>query len=123
MFDTALEPGEIVTSISFPVPGAAAYEKFRSPASRYALVGVFVAKTSSGIRVAVTGAGPCVFRSSAIETALKEKFSPDALANIRTPADGLNSDMHADAQYRAHLIGVLARRATATIVNAAAARG
>lgn len=119
MFETALQPGEIITGVTFPIPSAAAYEKFRSPASRYALVGVFVAKTGSGVRVAVTGAGPCVFRSSAIETALKEKFAPEALASIRTPADGLNSDMHADAQYRAHLIGVLARRAIAKIVNAA----
>jgi len=122
IFETALRPGEIITAVNFPVPRAAAYEKFRSPASRYALVGVFVAKMPSGVRVAVTGAAPCVFRATAMETALAEKFAPDALASIRTPPDGLNSDMHADAQYRAHLIGVLARRAVEKIANAAAKR-
>ena len=90
------------------MPLAAAYEKFRSPASRYALVGVFVARTTGGVRVAVTGAAPCVFRATAIEAALSEKFTPEALAGVRIPADGLNSDMHGDADYRAHLIGVLA---------------
>jgi len=122
MFDTALKPGEIVTAVNFPVPSAAAYEKFRSPASRYALVGVFVARTPKGVRVAVTGAGPCVFRVPAMETALTEKFAAEALASIRTPADGLNSDMHADAQYRAHLVGVLARRAVESMLAAAAKR-
>jgi aerobic carbon-monoxide dehydrogenase medium subunit len=122
MFETALRSSEIITAVSFPVPRAAAYEKFRSPASRYALVGVFVARTQTGVRVAVTGAAPCVFRATAMETALTEKFAPEALASIRTPSDGLNSDMHADAQYRAHLIGVLARRAVEKIVDAAAKR-
>lgn len=116
MFETALKPGEIVAEVSFPVPAAAAYEKFRSPASRYALVGVFVARTAAGVRVAITGAAPCVFRAKSIESALSEKFAPDALAGLRFPADGLNSDIHGDPAYRAHLIGVLARRAVAGLV-------
>jgi carbon-monoxide dehydrogenase medium subunit len=111
MFETALAAGEIVVSLSFPAPLSAAYEKFRSPASRYALVGVLVAKTKTGVRVAVTGAAPCVFRVRNMEAALSEKFAPDAIAGVRVPAQGLNSDLHGDAEYRAHLIGVLARRA------------
>ena len=116
MFETALQPGEIITAVSFPVPLARGYEKFRSPASRYALVGVFVAQTQAGVRVAVTGAAPCVFRAKTIEAALTEKFAPEALASIRIAADGLNSDMHGDAEYRAHLIGVLARRAVEKVL-------
>jgi aerobic carbon-monoxide dehydrogenase medium subunit len=116
LFETALEPGEIVTKVKFPIPQKAAYEKFRNPASRYALVGVFVAKTAGGVRVAVTGAGSDgVFRASAIESALAANFSPSALANVKVAAEGLNSDIHADAAYRAHLIGVLAKRAVAAI--------
>jgi aerobic carbon-monoxide dehydrogenase medium subunit len=119
LFETALAAGEIVTSVSFPIPVAAAYEKFRSPASRYALVGVFVARTASGVRVAVTGAGPCVFRAKTIESALSERFSAEALAGLRFPTDGLNADLHGDAQYRAHLIGVLARRAVSKLTASA----
>jgi len=116
MFETALEPGEIILQVTFPVAVKAAYEKFRSPASRYALVGVFVAKTSSRVRIAVTGAAPSVFRATALEALLSEKFSPDALTGFRFPAEGLNADMHGDAQYRASLIGVLTRRAVASLL-------
>ena len=113
MFETALEPGEMVTAVSFPLPEKAAYMKFRNPASRYAIVGVFVAKTAAGVRVAVTGAGPCVFRQSEMEATLGKSFSPDAVKDIQVSADGLNSDIHAGADYRAHLIGVMAKRAIA----------
>ena len=111
MFETALQAGEIITAVSFPVPKRAAYVKFKNPASRYAIVGVFVAETASGMRVAVTGAGPSVFRVPEMEKALASKFSADAVANIKVAAAGLNSDMHASAEYRAHLVTVMARRA------------
>ncbi|HEY1783803.1 MAG TPA: xanthine dehydrogenase family protein subunit M [Roseiarcus sp.] len=114
LFETALETGELITQVSFPIPQKAAYTKFRNPASRYALVGVFVARTKDGVRVAVTGAGQNgVFRLSAFETALNANFSPSALDGLSVSADGLNSDIHADAAYRAHLIGVMAKRAVA----------
>jgi len=113
MFETALGDGEIVTEIAFSVPEKAGYAKFPNPASRYATVGVFVAKTKTGVRVAVTGAGPCVFRVPEMETALARKYSADAISGIAMPADGLNSDIHASAEYRAHLIGVMAKRAIA----------
>jgi carbon-monoxide dehydrogenase medium subunit len=113
MFETALEPNEIVTAVSFPVPEKAAYMKFPNPASRYAVVGVFVAKTAAGVRVAVTGAGPCVFRATAMEAALGKSFAADAIKDLAVPADGLNSDIHASAEYRAHLVNVMARRAVA----------
>ncbi|MBS0559079.1 MAG: xanthine dehydrogenase family protein subunit M [Proteobacteria bacterium] len=114
MFTTALAPDEIITEVSFPIPEKSAYEKFRNPASRYAMVGVFVAKTAGGVRVAITGAGQNgVFRHAEMEKALSANFSPDAIAGIVTPADGLNSDIHASAEYRAHLIGVMAKRAVA----------
>lgn len=111
LFETALEDGELVTSISFPKAEKAGYMKFPNPASRYAMVGVFVAKTASGVRVAVTGAGPCVFRVKAMEDALSKNFSSDAIKDIKVPADGLNSDIHGSAEYRAHLVTVMARRA------------
>ena len=114
MFTTALEPGEIITEISFPIPEKSNYEKFRNPASRYAIVGVFVAKGPAGVRVAITGAGQNgVFRHTEMEKALAANWSPDAIKDIKTSADGLNSDIHASAEYRAHLIGVMARRAVA----------
>jgi aerobic carbon-monoxide dehydrogenase medium subunit len=111
MFETALAPDEIITAVSFPIPEKAGYEKFRNPASRYAIVGVFVAKTAGGIRVAVTGAGPSVFRQKDMETALGKSFSADAVANIKQSDKGLNSDIHASAEYRAHLVTVMAKRA------------
>ncbi len=115
LFETALEPNEIITHVRFPIPLKAAYVKFPNPASRYALVGVFVAKTTSGARVAVTGAGSSgVFRVKSFEDALNANFSAAALDGHSVPATGLNADMHADADYRAHLIGVLARRAVAS---------
>jgi carbon-monoxide dehydrogenase medium subunit len=114
LFETALEPGELITQVSFPIPQKAAYEKFRNPASRYALVGVFVAKTAGGARVAVTGSGENgVFRVPAFEAALDKNFAAAALDGLTVPAQGLNSDIHADADYRAHLIGVMAKRAVA----------
>jgi carbon-monoxide dehydrogenase medium subunit len=113
MFSTALEDGEIVTAVSFPKPDKAAYMKFKNPASRYAIVGVFVARTPGGVRVAVTGAGPCVFRVPEMEAALARSFTADAIKDITIPQDGLNSDIHASAEYRAHLVGVMARRAVA----------
>jgi carbon-monoxide dehydrogenase medium subunit len=113
LFETALDPGEIVTAVRFPKVAQANYQKFRNPASRYAIVGVFVAKTSSGVRLAVTGAGPCVFRVSEMEAALAANFTADAIKDIQIPADGLNSDIHASTEYRAHLVNVMARRAVA----------
>lgn len=117
MYETALEPGEIITSIAFPVPKRAGYSKFKNPASRYALVGVFVAETANGIRVAVTGAGPCVFRLPELEKALGKSFSPDAVNGIKVPATNLNADIHASAEYRAHLITVMAKRAVSQILS------
>jgi carbon-monoxide dehydrogenase medium subunit len=111
MFETDLEPGEIVTAVSFPIVRRAAYVKFPNPASRFAIVGVFVAETANGIRVAVTGAAPCVFRLKAAEQALGRAFMPEALDRLQVPAAGLNSDIHAGASYRAHLVTVIAKRA------------
>ena len=113
MFETALEPGEIVTAVSFPIPRAACYAKFPNPASRYAIVGVMAARTASGVRVAVTGAAPCAFRVPEMERALAADFAPEALEGIAVPESDLNDDIHASAEYRAHLVGVMARRAAA----------
>jgi carbon-monoxide dehydrogenase medium subunit len=114
LFETALEENEIITQVKFPIPEKSGYEKFRNPASRYAMVGVFVAKTAAGVRVAVTGAGSNgVFRQSEMEQALAADFSPDALKGIQVNPDGMLSDLHGDAEYRAHLVGVMARRAVA----------
>ncbi len=111
LYETALQPGEIITQVSFPAPKRAAYVKFKNPASRFAIVGVFVADTGRGVRVAVTGAGPSVFRVADMEKALGAKFAPDAVAGIKVKADGLNTDLHASAEYRAHLVTVMAKRA------------
>ena len=114
MFTTALELGEIITSVAFPVPQASAYEKFRNPASRYPIVGVFIARFPNAVRLAVTGAGQGgVFRHNEMEQALSANFSPDAITGITTPAGWMNSDIHASAEYRAHLVGVIAKRAVA----------
>ncbi len=113
IYQTALEPGELITAVSFPTPQRAAYVKFKQPASRFALVGVFVSQGPQGVRVAITGAGPCAFRATALEAALSQDWSARAIEGIAIPSDGLNADLHASAAYRAHLIGVLARRAVA----------
>jgi aerobic carbon-monoxide dehydrogenase medium subunit len=113
MFETALAAGELVTKVEFPVPDKASYMKFPNPASRYAIVGVFVSKTGNNVRVAVTGAGPVVFRQAEMEKALAAKFEPSAIEKIVQKDDGLNADIHASAEYRAHLVGVMARRAVA----------
>jgi carbon-monoxide dehydrogenase medium subunit len=117
MFETALAPDEIITAVSFPTAEKAGYSKFPNPASRYAIVGVFVAKTGSGVRVAVTGAAPCVFRQKDMEAALSKSFTPDAVAAIKQSAAGLNSDIHASAEYRAHLVTVMAKRAVAAALG------
>jgi carbon-monoxide dehydrogenase medium subunit len=111
MYQTALEDGEIITSIAFPVPKRAGYMKFKNPASRYAMVGVFVSETAGGVRVAVTGAGPSVFRVADMEKALTKSFTAAAAAGVKVAADGLNADIHASAAYRAHLVSVMAGRA------------
>src|SRR6059058_1427691 len=111
LYETALEPGELITAVSFPVPKRAAYMKFKNPASRFAIVGVFVADFGGKVRVGVTGAGPCAFRQADMEKALASKFAPESVANIKVKADGLNSDLHASPEYRAHLITVMAKRA------------
>jgi carbon-monoxide dehydrogenase medium subunit len=118
MFSTVLEPSEIITKVIFPLPKKAAYQKFRNQASRFALVGVFVSKRGSDIRVAVTGAGSNgVFRVKSFEEALKKRFSPKSLEGMTIPADGMNSDIHGSAEYRAHLVAVLARRAVAEAIG------
>jgi len=118
LFETALEGDEIITKVQFPKVSKAAYIKFPNPASRFALVGVFVAKRSSEIRVAVTGAGSNgVFRVPSFEEALKKRFGPKSLEGMTIEADGMSSDIHGSAEYRAHLVGVLARRAVAKAVE------
>jgi carbon-monoxide dehydrogenase medium subunit len=113
LFTTALQDGELITSVSFPIPQKAAWQKFKQPASRFSLVGVFVAKTSAGVRVAVTGAGAGVFRCTALESALTANWSAAAARAVKVSAEGLNSDLHGTAAYRAALISELAARAVA----------
>jgi carbon-monoxide dehydrogenase medium subunit len=115
LFETALEPGEIVVAVRFPKPKRAAYSKFPNPASRYAVVGVMVAESSDGLRVAVTGAAGCAFRATAMEDALSKDFSAAALEGIAVDAGDMNSDLHASAAYRAHLVGVMAKRAVQSL--------
>jgi carbon-monoxide dehydrogenase medium subunit len=112
MFETALQPDEIITEVTFPHPDKAAYVKFRNPASRYAMVGVFVAKGPAGIRVAVTGAGQNgVYRHKEMEQALAKNWSPQSVAAIKVSPDGIIGDLHGTAEYRAHLVSVIASRA------------
>ncbi len=116
LFETALEEGEVITSVRFKIPDRAHYMKFRHPASGYAVVGVMVAQYGSKVRVAVTGAGPCVFRVSEMEAALEKSFAPASIANIKVSAEQLMGDIHCSAEYRAHLISVYARRAVEAMV-------
>ncbi len=121
LFETALDPGELIIAVRFPIPDKAGYTKFPNPASRFAIVGVFVAKTGTSktgeadgeVRVVVTGAGPCVFRLPEAEARLAESFTPEALDGLVVSQDGLNTDIHASAEYRAHVIAVMAKRAVA----------
>ena len=113
LFQTALSDGELITEVAFPIPLRAGYTKFPNPASRYALVGVFVAQFPDGVRVAVTGAAPCVFRVPKMEQALSKRFVPDSVARVQVAPDGLNSDLFASAEYRAHLVTVMTKRAVA----------
>ncbi len=113
MFTTALEDGELITAISFPAPKKAAYIKFKQPASRFALIGVFVAQTDSGVRVAITGGGNGVFRHAGLEAALNKSFTPEAAAAVQIDASDLSADLHASAAYRANLISVVTQRAVA----------
>ena len=114
MFETALEEGELIKSVSFPIPEQAGYQHFPNPASRYPIVGAFVAKTGGSVRVGVTGAGPCAYRQSEFEEAWSDgNMDPERIKDIKISPEGLNSDIHASAEYRAHLVNVMARRAIA----------
>jgi len=115
LFATALDAGEVVVRVEFPLPKRAAYSKFHHPASGYAMTGVFIAQTAGGVRVAVTGAGPGVFRWTAAEATLAKSFKPAALEGLALDASGLNSDIHADSEYRANLVRVMAKRALAKL--------
>lgn len=117
LFENALDSGELITGVSFNVPKRAAYAKFPNPASRYAVVGVMVAETSDGVRVGVTGAGPCAFRASGMETALSTSFSSAALDAVTVDGSDFNSDLHASAEYRAHLVKVMAKRAVDSLAG------
>jgi carbon-monoxide dehydrogenase medium subunit len=114
MFETALGDGEIITAVHFPKPEKAGYAKFNQPASRFCLVGVFVAKTAGGVRVAVTGAGPGVYRSKELESALGGSFTADAAKKTKVSSSGLNNDLHGSADYRAALVSAMAGQAMAS---------
>lgn len=116
LFETALARDELITRVEFPIPDAAAYEKFPSPASRYALAGAFVARNRAGIRLAVTGVGPVVFRQKEMEAALSGSFTPGSLDGVAVSPDGFTSDLHASAEYRAHLLRIVTKRAVEKIV-------
>jgi carbon-monoxide dehydrogenase medium subunit len=113
LYETALQPGELITAVSFPIPQKAAYEKYKQPASRFALIGVFVAQTAGGVRVAVTGAKANVFRATEIEQALAKSFTPEAAKAVKMPTADVNADLHGSAEYRAAMISVIASRAVA----------
>jgi carbon-monoxide dehydrogenase medium subunit len=114
MFATALDEGEIITEVRFPVPEKANYQKFEQPASRFPLTAAFVARFDGGVRVAITGASADgVFRWTEAEEALSANFSPDAVAGLSVPADGMIGDLHGTPEYRAHLVGVMTKRAVA----------
>ena len=113
LYETALQPGELITAVSFPPAQKAAYVKYKQPASRFALVGVFVSQGAGGVRVAVTGAKGSVFRATAIEAALGKSFTPEAAKAVKMPTTDINSDMHGSAEYRAAMISVMASRAVA----------
>jgi len=113
MFTTALGADEILTAVEFPIVDKAGYAKMKNPASRYVMAGVFVSKAGGTVRVAVNGAGPCVFRQAEMEKALSANWSADAVAGVKQSPDGLNGDIHGSAEYRAHLVGVMAKRAIA----------
>ncbi len=114
MFETDLKKGELIESVEFEIPEKSAYAKFPNPASRYAVVGVYVAKLKNEVRVAVTGAASSVFRSKEIEASLSNNFSASAIDNVNIPNKGLNSDIHASAEYRAHIIKVMAKKAVSS---------
>jgi len=117
LFETALAPGELIVRIDFPVPRRAAYCKFPNPASRYAVVGVMVADFPDAIRVGITGAGPCAFRGCSLEQALEVRLDPSSIDEVEVPDAGFNSDLHASAAYRAHLVKIMARRAVAALAG------
>ena len=114
MFETDLKKGELIEEVEFEVPEKSTYSKFPNPASRYAIVGVYVAKLKKEVRVAVTGAGNCVFRSKELESTLLNNFSPSAIDNVNISSKELNSDIHASAEYRAHIIKVMTRKAVSS---------
>lgn len=117
LFETALQPGEIITRIDFPIPRRAVYRKFPNPASRYAVVGVLVADFDGKVRVGVTGAGPCAFRASGIEEVLNASLDANAIDAVEVPDAGFNSDLHASGEYRAHLVKVMAKRAVQDLLQ------
>jgi carbon-monoxide dehydrogenase medium subunit len=118
MYETALEPGEIITRVDFPISRRAAYIKFKSQASRFAIVGVFVADMHDGVRVAVTGAGTCVFRAREMERALSARFAPESVEGMQIDPAELNSDIHESAEYRAHLVTVMVKPAVREVMGA-----
>ena len=114
MFETDLKKGELIESVEFEVPEKSGYAKFPNPASRYAVVGVYVAKLKNEVRVAITGAASCVFRSKELESSLSNNFSSSAIDSVNISNKGLNSDIHASAEYRAHIIKVMAKKAVSS---------